>query len=193
VGSPHGGDQIVALMFAEPGLTFDYRDVEQQRRIVADRFAGVGWRTPELLEAMEHASDFWFDSTTQIHLDRWSRGRVVLLGDAGYAGGPGGNGTGLAVVGAHVLAGELDAARGDHELAFARYEQLLRPYVATCQKQAGGSPEFLVPSTTKKIAQRDRFFKTIRYFPPARLLFKYLATKTATAFKLPEYELPALV
>ncbi|WP_432824397.1 FAD-dependent monooxygenase [Dactylosporangium sp. CA-092794] len=193
VMSPHGGDQIVSMTFAEPGLEFDYRDVEQQRRIVAERFAGVGWRTPELLEAMGQAADFWFDSTTQIHLDRWSRGRVVLLGDAGYAGGPGGNGTGLAVVGAHVLAAELDAARGDHEVAFRRYEQLMRPYVATCQQQADGSPDFLVPSTRKKIAQRNRFFKTIRYLPPARHLFRHLATRTATAFDLPDYPAPAVL
>ncbi|MFG2040146.1 FAD-dependent monooxygenase [Dactylosporangium sp. NPDC048998] len=193
VSSPHGGDQIVSLMFAEPGLEFDHRDVGQQRRIIAERFAGVGWRTPELLEAMERAADFWFDSTTQIRLDRWSSGRVVLLGDAGYAGGPGGNGTGLAIVGAHVLAGELDAAGGDHGVALRRYEERMRPYVATCQKQAGGSPEFLVPSTRKKIAQRNRFFKVVRYVPPARRLFQHLATRTATAFELPAYELPALV
>ncbi|WP_344615522.1 FAD-dependent monooxygenase [Dactylosporangium salmoneum] len=193
VMSPHGGDQIVSMTFAEPGLDFDHRDVEQQRRLIAERFAGVGWRTAELLAAMERAEDFWFDETTQIHLDRWSHGRVVLLGDAGFAGGPGGNGTGLAVVGAHVLAGELDAAGGDHAAAFERYERLMRPYVATCQKQADGSPDFLVPSTWKKIAQRNRFFKTVRYVPPARRLFRYLATRTATAFELPEYRLPALV
>ncbi|MFB9446587.1 FAD-dependent monooxygenase [Dactylosporangium vinaceum] len=192
VMSPHGGDQIVSLSFYEPGLGFDHRDTAQQRRIIRERFAGVGWRTPELLDAMDAAADFWFDESTQIHLDSWSSGRVVLLGDAGFAGGPGGNGTGLAVVGAHVLAGELDRARGEHRAAFARYETLMRPYVATGQKQAGGSPDFLVPTTWKKIAQRNRFFKTIRYVPPMRRVFKYFATRTATAFDLPEYEVPAL-
>ncbi|WP_426514300.1 FAD-dependent monooxygenase [Dactylosporangium sp. McL0621] len=193
VMSPHGGNQIVSMSVYEPGLEFDYRDVAQQRRIVAERFAGVGWRVPELLEAMERAEDFWFDSTTQIHLDRWSQGRVVLLGDAGFAGGPGGNGTGLAVVGAHVLAGELDRARGDHRVAFRRYEELMRPYVATCQKQSGGSPDFLVPTTWKKIGQRNRFFRMMRYLPVAPRLIKHFATKTATAFELPAYDLPALV
>ncbi|MER7280025.1 FAD-dependent monooxygenase [Dactylosporangium sp. NPDC000244] len=193
VTSAHGGDQIVSMSFYEPGLEFDHRDVDQQRRIVAERFAGAGWRTAELLEAMERAEDFWFDSTTQIHLDRWSRGRVVLLGDAGYAGGPGGNGTGLAVVGAHVLAGELDRARGEHRVALGRYEELMRPYAATCQRQGGGSPDFLVPTSWKKIAQRNRFFKTLRYVPVAPRLIRHFATKTATALDLPEYDLPALV
>ncbi|WP_433223504.1 FAD-dependent monooxygenase [Dactylosporangium sp. CS-047395] len=192
VSSPHGGNQIVSLSFYEPGLEYDYRDPDQQRRIIAARFADAGWRTPELLAAMEHADDFWFDSTTQIHLPRWSQGRVALLGDAGFAGGPGGNGTGLAIVGAHVLAGELDRARGDHRVAFARYEDLMRPYVATCQKQADAGPDFLVPLTWRKIAQRNRFFKMIRYMPIAPRLISRLASRTAAAFDLPTYELPAL-
>ncbi len=176
---------VVSLFFTADGLEHDRRDVEQQRRIVADAFAGAGWRVPRLLDAMRTAPDFWFDATAQIRMERWSRGRVVLLGDAGYAGGPGGNGTGLAVVGAHILAGEL--ARLPFDRAFEVYEQRMRPYVATCQKQAAGGPDFLVPSTEQKIAQRDRFFRTIRYLPPVKHLFRYLATRTATAIELPEY------
>ncbi|GAB3847349.1 FAD-dependent monooxygenase [Dactylosporangium cerinum] len=176
---------VISLFFTADGLEHDRRDVEQQRRIVADAFAGTGWKVPRLLEAMRTAPDFWFDSTTQIRMERWSRGRVVLVGDAGYAGGPGGNGTGLAVVGAHVLAGEL--AGLPFERAFEGYEQRLRPYVETCQKQASGGSDFLVPATEKKIAQRDRFFRTIRYLPPVKHLFRHLATRTATAFDLPDY------
>jgi hypothetical protein len=59
--------------------------------------------------------------------------------------------------------------------------------MAVCQKQADGSPDFLVPPTWKKIAQRNRFFKAIRFVPPVRGLFRYLATRTATAFELPRY------
>jgi len=193
VAAPHGGDAIVSLFFTADGLRYDHRDVEQQRRIVAEAYAGVGWQVPRLLELMWQAPDFYFDGTNQVFLDRWSRGRVVLLGDAGYAGGPGGNGTGLAVVGAHILAGELNLARGDHEVAFRRYEERMRPYVATCQKQAAGSPEYLVPSSWKKINERNRFFRAVRYFPAVKHLFKWMATRTATAIKLPSYPSPTEV
>jgi 2-polyprenyl-6-methoxyphenol hydroxylase-like FAD-dependent oxidoreductase len=65
------------------------------------RFAGVGWEVPRLLDAMPMASDFYFDATGQLHLDEWARGRVVLLGDAGYSPSPlTGLGTSLALVGA---------------------------------------------------------------------------------------------
>jgi len=105
-------------------------------------FEGVGWQVPDLLGQMPAAADFYFDSVSQVRLDRWSSGRVALIGDAGYAAGPGGNGTGTAVVAAYVLAGELAAASGDYGAAFARYEHLLRGYVARGQKQAlGGRTE----------------------------------------------------
>jgi len=184
VGSPHGTEAIVSLMFTDPPSTDIPRETGAQRELVRRKFAGAGWRVPELLEAMDSAADFWFDETMQVHLGRWSHGRVVLLGDAAYAGGPGGNGTGLAVVGAHVLAAELAAA--PYDVAFQRYERLMRPYVTTCQKQASGSPDFLVPPTAKKIAQRNRFFRMLRYLP-VKGLVKRLATKAATAIDLPDY------
>jgi 2-polyprenyl-6-methoxyphenol hydroxylase-like FAD-dependent oxidoreductase len=184
VGGIDAGKAVVSLFFTDLG-TPPGRDVERQRRAVAEVFEGAGWRVPRLLEAMRTAPDFWFDSTTQIRMPRWSRGRVVLVGDAGHAGGPGGNGTGLAVVGAHVLAGEL--AGLPFEQAFEAYERRMRPYVAAGQKQASGGTDFLVPATDKKIAQRDRFFRVIRYVPPVKHLFKYLATRSAEAFDLPDY------
>jgi 2-polyprenyl-6-methoxyphenol hydroxylase-like FAD-dependent oxidoreductase len=123
---------------------------------------------------------------SQVQLDRWSSGRVALIGDAGYAAGPGGNGTGTAVVAAYVLAGELAAARGDYRAAFARYEHLLRGYVAGGQKQARGGRDYLAPATAKRIRQRDRFFRMLPYLP-TKSLIRYLSTRTATAIKLPEY------
>ena len=167
-------------------IDYDYHDTTQQQKILASAFEGVGWHVPDLLGQMPAATDFYFDSVSQVRLDRWSSGRVALIGDAGYAAGPGGNGTGTAVAAAYVLAGELAAARGDYRAAFARYEQLLRGYVAGGQKQARGGASFLAPPTEKKIRQRDRFYRLLPYLP-TKSLIRYLSTRTATAIKLPEY------
>jgi 2-polyprenyl-6-methoxyphenol hydroxylase-like FAD-dependent oxidoreductase len=186
------GRAVAQFFFAAPDGTpvgYDYRDTGRQQEIVARAFEGVGWHVPALLGQMAAADDFYFDSVSQVRLDRWSAGRVALIGDAGYAAGPGGNGTGTAVVAAYVLAGELAAARGDYQAAFARYERLLRPYVARGQKQALGGRDFLAPATAKKIRQRDRFFRLLPYLP-ARRLIRYLSTRTATAITLPEYPDP---
>jgi 2-polyprenyl-6-methoxyphenol hydroxylase-like FAD-dependent oxidoreductase len=184
-----GGQAVAQFFFSAPGqvpVSYDYRDTAQQREIVASAFDGVGWHVPELLKQMPDGGDFYFDSVSQVRLDRWSAGRVALIGDAGYAAGPGGNGTGTAVIAAYVLAGELAAAGGDYRTAFARYEQLLRPYVARGQKQARGGRDFLAPATAKKIAQRDRFFKMLPYLP-AKGFIRYMSTRTATAIRLPDY------
>ncbi len=188
--TPRAGQAVATFFFTAPDgqpLEFDYRDPAQQQKILADVFADTGWHVPDLLGQMPAADDFYFDSVSQVQLGRWSAGRVALTGDAGYAAGPGGNGTGTAVVAAYVLAGELAAAGGDYRVAYDRYERLLRPYVARGQKQARGGAGFLAPPTEKKIAQRDRFFRLLPYLPPARALVKHLSTRTATAIKLPQY------
>jgi 2-polyprenyl-6-methoxyphenol hydroxylase-like FAD-dependent oxidoreductase len=79
---------------------------------------------------------------------RWSHGRAVLLGDAGYC--PAlltGQGSTLAMLGAYILAGELKVALGNHQRAFAQYEQAFRPVVSQAQKNVGATARFLVPAT----------------------------------------------
>ncbi|MCK7622366.1 FAD-dependent monooxygenase [Streptomyces sp. RS10V-4] len=121
----------------EEPLEYDYRDTDAQKRLLAERYAGAGWEFPRVLKYMWDASDFHFDSMSQIRMDGWSRGRVVLLGDAGYCGSPmTGQGTSLALIGAYVLAGELKAAHGDHRAAFAAYEEELREHVRGTQQFA---------------------------------------------------------
>ena len=126
-----------SFYLTDPHLGFDYRDNEGNKRLFAERFAGMGWEVPSLLEGLAEAPEVYFDSIAQVHLGSYSRGRVCLIGDAAWCASPrSGMGTSLAVVGAYVLAHELGAACGDHAVAFAKYQQLLSPYVARCQKLA---------------------------------------------------------
>ena len=178
---------IAQFYFTAPGLGWDPRDAAGQQQILTETFAGLGWQVPRLLAEMPAAPDFYFDTTSQIRMGTWSAGRVALAGDAGYAAGPGGNGTGNAIVAAYILAGELAAARGDHQAAFARYEHRLRRYVEGGQKQAAGSQAFLAPPTWTKIRQRNRFYKTLPHLPISGLISR-AATKTATAITLPCYQ-----
>jgi hypothetical protein len=109
--------------------SYDWRDVAAQKRIalVPGIRDGMGWEAAQLLAEIDTADDFYFDTCTQVNLQRWTAGRVALLGDAGCCASPlSGHGTTLAVVGAYVLAGEL---AGNYAVAFARYEHQLRPWV----------------------------------------------------------------
>ncbi|QQQ77332.1 FAD-dependent monooxygenase [Saccharothrix sp. 6-C] len=135
------GELRVTLGFASEPLAYDHRDVAWQKRVVAERLAGLGWQTPALLAAMAEAEHFYFDAMAQIRMDRWSTGRVALVGDAGYCASPlSGQGTSLALVGAYVLAEELGRAGVDHPTAFAAYERRMRPFVELNQALATENP-----------------------------------------------------
>ncbi|MEZ0066031.1 2-polyprenyl-6-methoxyphenol hydroxylase-like FAD-dependent oxidoreductase [Streptacidiphilus sp. MAP12-20] len=179
------GEDGAMLVFHDPGLRYDHRDIAGQRAIVQQHFGDAGWEVPGVLSTMWSAPDFYFDSLSQVVMDRWSNGRVVLLGDAAWAPAPGGMGNGLAVVGAYVLAGEL-AMAPDHATAFARYEERMRPYVTTCQKQGKGAGPFLAPPTAKKLKQRNRIYRVL-CSRLMRSLFNRLTTKAAEAIDLPDY------
>jgi 2-polyprenyl-6-methoxyphenol hydroxylase-like FAD-dependent oxidoreductase len=110
-------------------------DVEGQKALLAQKAAGLGWVVPHLLAAMGPAVDFWLGVIAQVHMPSWTRGRVALAGDAGYAPSPAsGQGTSLAIVGAYLLAQELARSPADHARAFARYEARMRPFVEQNQE-----------------------------------------------------------
>jgi len=101
-----------------------------QKALVAQRCADLGGAWRPMLDALETTPQFWFGEIAQVHLTRWSRGRVVLVGDAAYCASPfSGQGTSLALVGSFVLADSLASAGGNFERALARYETRMRPFV----------------------------------------------------------------
>jgi 2-polyprenyl-6-methoxyphenol hydroxylase-like FAD-dependent oxidoreductase len=124
-------------MFSFPAADFDvdYRDVETQKNLLRERMAGLGWLTPRILEYLDDTPDFYLDQVAQVVMDRWSSGRVGLLGDAAFSSSPlSGQGTGLALVGAYLLAGELAAAGWNPEAGFAAYQARMRSFVEANQE-----------------------------------------------------------
>ncbi|MGW4895389.1 FAD-dependent monooxygenase [Kitasatospora sp. NPDC004240] len=180
------GEIKAGLSFRSAPIAYDRRDIAAQQDLVTRRFAGVGWETPRLLRAMRTAPDFYFDSLGQVRLDRWSRGRVALLGDAGYCATPlTGLGTSLALVGAYVLAGELAAAEGDHRTAFRRYDEVLRPYVSQAHQLPPGGASGFAPSSRLGIRLRDLSMRRMTRWPMRNLLAAQFAK--AGDIALPEY------
>ncbi|MFJ9419264.1 FAD-dependent monooxygenase [Streptomyces sp. NPDC101227] len=111
------------------------------RQFVADKLASLRWNGTRLAKAALEAPDFYCDAMAQIRLDNWSRGRVTLLGDAGYCPSPlSGQGTSLALVGAYVLADRLARAHGEHRAAYADYDRRMRSFVTLNQALATENP-----------------------------------------------------
>ncbi|GAB2592545.1 FAD-dependent monooxygenase [Microlunatus antarcticus] len=169
-----GGAKAPAFfVFASEPLAFDRDDVDQQKRLLAEAYRGARWRVPELLAQLPGSREFYLDSISRVSMDRYTRGRVALLGDAAYGNTLGGFGTGLAIVGAYVLAGELARAGGDHTVAFARYEEFRR-YARVSQKVNAG--RLLAPRTRLGMRLRNLLFSVSFLFTPLMRLTDRFAT-----------------
>ncbi|WP_208297971.1 FAD-dependent monooxygenase [Actinophytocola oryzae] len=126
---------MAMLSFPSADFEVDYRDVAAQKALLRERMAGMGWLTPRILAHLDDTPDFYLDQVAQVVMDRWSSGRVGLIGDAAFSSSPmSGGGTGLALVGAYLLAGELATADWDPEAGFARYEKRMRSFVEANQE-----------------------------------------------------------
>jgi 2-polyprenyl-6-methoxyphenol hydroxylase-like FAD-dependent oxidoreductase len=175
-----------SFYFASPEIDYDWRDVTEQKKMVRSRFLGERWQAPQLLALMDNAPDFYFDSAGQIKMDRWSEGRVALLGDAAWCASPmSGMGTSLAVVGAYILAGELKEADGDYATAFARYEELMRGFVAGAQQLAEGA-DWFVPETRFKLWVSRLVWKILPYTPWKNMMIE-MPMKVANSVSLKDY------
>ncbi|NYJ05189.1 FAD-dependent monooxygenase [Petropleomorpha daqingensis] len=180
------GELKAGLTFRSEPLDHDRYDVAAQKELVAERFAGGGWAVPQLVAAMREAADFGFDSHAQVQLEAWSRGRVVLVGDAAWSPTPlTGLGTSLALVGAYVLAGEL--AAGDLPTALRRYEEVLRSYVTTAQKLPPGGVNAFAPTRALDIRLRQASMRLMLRRPFKQLIAAQF--DKAGDIELPDYAL----
>ncbi|KAA1251378.1 FAD-binding domain [Mycobacterium simiae] len=149
-----------------------------------NQFSDAGWECHDILATLDDVDDLYFDVVSQIRMDHWSHDRVLLIGDAaGCISLLGGEGTGLAMTEAYVLAGELASAGGEHQRAFQAYEALLRPLIASRQANAARLIGFF--------ATRTRFGLWFRNLAMRRMNFRPLATLFAGSirddFELPDY------
>ncbi|GCE10699.1 FAD-dependent monooxygenase [Tengunoibacter tsumagoiensis] len=181
VYTAHQNSEVKAMfLFASSPLQYDRHNSEEQKKILTRVFANEGWEIPRLLNAMDDAPDFYFDSISLIQMERWSKGRIALVGDAGYCPSPlSGQGTNLALVGAYVLAGELAAAAGEYQTAFARYEEKMRGYVEKNQKAAVDGGKWFIPPTQSMIRLRNLNMRMLPYLPWKGLIARAIQKQTA--------------
>ncbi|KAI4173818.1 MAG: hypothetical protein LQ346_008340 [Caloplaca aetnensis] len=100
---------------------------ESYMKLMEELYEDAGWLAPEVLQAMRESDDFYCSLFAGVRSPKLQQGRVVLLGDAGYA--TPGIGTSLAIVGGYVLAGELLNHLGDVHAALKGYENIMIPHV----------------------------------------------------------------
>lgn len=198
-------DELAYVSYAVPGrqvsrvalredrtLTlFVFRDdspeVSDPKSQLHEQFAAAGWECPELLAAVGRRDDeLYFDVVSQVRMDRWSQGRVLLIGDAaGCISLLGGEGTGLAVTEAYVLAGELQRSNGDHQRAFSAYEARLRPFIEAKQAGAQQLLGFFATRTRFGLRFRNLAIRAMNL----RMLTNLFAGAVRDDFDLPDYRI----
>ncbi|KAK8091386.1 uncharacterized protein PG998_015201 [Apiospora kogelbergensis] len=174
--------------------TQPFRDAARQgegalRGYVANQLTGAGWLCDEAARAIRDADDFYASEMVQVRPPSLHKGRFVLVGDAGYAPGPTGTGTSLAMAGAYVLAGEMHRHRGDLAAGLQGYEDRMRPIVAKLQTVPPLVLGFLAPQTAWGIWLRNNLFALVCWTGFIDFAQKYLSAAFAETDKtgLPDY------
>ncbi len=182
-------DRTVVLLVARRDAMSDADPPTDAARRAALKasFADMGWEVPAMLEAMEAAEDLYFDRVSQIRMPRWSKGRVALVGDAACAVSLlAGEGTGLALTEAYVLAGELKRAGGELGAALDAYEARLRPFVQGKQASAARFAGTFAPGTALGVWLRNQAMRLMGL--PG--LGQWLMSRSVSLkddFELPDY------
>ncbi|MEV7520422.1 FAD-dependent monooxygenase [Streptomyces sp. NPDC091371] len=184
-GARHLGDARALFLFRSAReLDYHHHDVPRHKELLRSAFEGMHPDVDRWLDELGRTPAFYFDSITQLRMDTWSRGRVALVGDAGYCPGPAvGGSTSLAVVGAYVLAGEPARADGDHERAFPAYERAMAEHVRGSRAAALSAAKTLIPTSrlgVRGLAQGARLISALPTGPSRALL--RLTTKSARLY-----------
>jgi 2-polyprenyl-6-methoxyphenol hydroxylase-like FAD-dependent oxidoreductase len=124
-------------------------DDDDAKKKLQQVFAGVGWQARRVTTGFMQSEDVYMDTLTQIRMPQWSRGRIIVTGDAAWCVTPlGGGGTSIALTGAYVLAAYLSHAQdGRIDMALQRYEQWMRPIVEAVQDLPKGTPDLFYPES----------------------------------------------
>ncbi len=159
---PSRESPLAALIFWNPEIPgFDHSDSEQHKRILKTAFAGIGWKAPDILDAVRVSNELYFDSVSRVEVTDWARGRVALLGDASSCVSLFGDGSTLAIAGAYALATALAESPADHGEAFRKYQGQHGRLVASRQRNLSLVASLLVPRTQFGISLRNRLLGAV--------------------------------
>jgi 2-polyprenyl-6-methoxyphenol hydroxylase-like FAD-dependent oxidoreductase len=149
----------IAFAFRTPSkIDYDYRNRASQRAMIHAQFDGLGWKVPAMLEHLDTDDDFYFDKISQIRMPTWSKGRVALVGDAGYCVSPVvGMGGSMAIIGAGRLGEALERHGADYTAVFQDYHDELQAFVDDIQGRAvKNGMAMIFPADEAEMSARDQ-------------------------------------
>ena len=139
-----GNHSYACLAFKSEDETLPFDNL---KTVFEEQFQGLDWKIPQLISLMQESNDCYFNSIAQVKMPCWSKGRVALIGDAAHS--VQGMGTSLAMVGAYILAREIEKSNGDHAVAFDEYEKTMKKYVEAAQSLAEANQQAFTESSMR--------------------------------------------
>lgn len=200
---PNGATRagLMGIGTSQVDATQAFREAQRQgpealKNYMARYFAGSGWRSEEIIAAMMEAEDFYASEIVQVKAPSLSKGRFVMVGDAGYS--PcnfSGAGTSLALAGGYLLAGEIFRHRGDIPAGLQAYEERIAPMIKDFQQLAPGVPAIIAPQTAWGIQLRDMFLIVFAWITALGKHFAWVGGLFASSlgedkYGIPEYDWP---
>ncbi|MEU5870894.1 FAD-dependent monooxygenase [Glycomyces sp. NPDC047369] len=177
-----GPGRTAALISLGPGRSsafFAYRTADTAAQLelgaaqaLSAAFGDLGGGVPDALRRLrEDPGPAYFDSASQIRMDSWSRGRVVLLGDAAWCVTLfAGYGAALAMSGADLLGDALEHA--DVPAALSSWEAGLRPEVRKRQALARRGMVQFAPPTKGHVWMNEAAMRAMRLPAVRRLMVR---------------------
>ncbi|KAJ5082294.1 FAD/NAD(P)-binding domain-containing protein [Penicillium argentinense] len=160
---------------------------EKQKEFWTQRFHDAQWQASRFLEGMKSTENWYCQEVVQVHTDTWYKGRVVLLGDASSCPSPfSGMGTTGSLVGAYVLAGEINRHRGDISKAFVNYDKIFRPFVDEVQDINIFLLRLAIPESWWGIAIMQFILRLLCFLRIPQIVSRFSKERDGD-WKLPEY------
>lgn len=148
-----------------------YKGSDTKINDIRKAFKNFGGVVPKILEQLQDPHEIYQDNYSDLRIGSWSKGRVVLAGDAAHAILPNaGAGVSMAMESAAVLAEELcrtDSKYYSH--AFKQYEERRRSRVGKVQDQSRIMGKLIYADSDFLSSIRDSLMKLYS----SKLLFKH--------------------
>jgi 2-polyprenyl-6-methoxyphenol hydroxylase-like FAD-dependent oxidoreductase len=171
---PIRGGRMASFFVHAADRRLEDRSTAAARRELRAEYGDLDWLVPELLRRCDRAPEIYLDEVSQIELPAWSRGRVVLVGDACQCVSLlAGQGASMAMAGAYVLAEEL--ARDEVGAALVRYELRLRPSIEQKQRAGRNIAGWFVPDNGWRLAIRDIVLRASAWPLASQILKRQIA------------------
>jgi 2-polyprenyl-6-methoxyphenol hydroxylase-like FAD-dependent oxidoreductase len=164
---------------------------EATKNFLARFFHGHG--REDILDAVMLSKNLYASEAVQVKVPDLHNGRFVLVGDAGYAAGPIGTGTSMAITGAYILAGEINDHLQDLNTGLRNYEHKMRPIIQDMQRIPPGFPGIMTPQSTWALRLRNVLLRFVALlmvvtdYGPIAAIVSWVAAAFSSSFGRDKY------